>query len=302
MKIAVQMHAARNYYRAANPTDAQLDAICGWAASLGFEGLDIGDSWDFEQLSEASATAVRKRVQGHGLSIPSLNCMGRSLCHPDHGEANFKSLMRALQVAAWFGGSIVDISLAAPRDTSKPKVTGLRETPGGSKTASEADFEITIDKLRMLATQAADLGVGLSLELHDRCLADTSATLLRIVYAVAAPNLGVNPDLVNGYQSYDVPVETRQEALKALAPRTNLWHVNNVQRVHLPDSNRAVFLECALDVGDIDYRWSLVQMRKVGFDGWIVVEHKGTSDPFATMARGLRYMRELLEEKTLLFA
>src|SRR4051812_42663768 len=117
VKIAVQMHAARTYYRASKPTEAQLDAICAWSAKQGFDGLDVGDSWDFEQLDEVSATAVRARVQYHGLSIPSLNCMGRSLCHPDHGEANFKALMRAVQVAAWFGGSIVDISLAAPRDT-----------------------------------------------------------------------------------------------------------------------------------------------------------------------------------------
>ncbi len=296
MKIAFHIHAARGHFRAQMPTAAEQASLLAWVAGHGFDGVDISDSWGFAGIDEAAALATRALAGANGLAIPTVSCMGKTLCHPALGEGNQAAIAHALDVATWMGASVVNIALAAPRVPGVVPTMGARASPGGSVAATEADFSITAQRLRELARNAAAKGLLLSLELHDRSLADTSASMLRLIHEAGEPNIGTNPDLCNGYRAYEQPPETWQEALRALAPRANLWHVNNMQRVHFAEVGRAAFVERPLGEGDVDYRMALRTMRAAGFKGWIVTEYKGTGDALETLARSRDYLARLLTD------
>lgn len=303
MKVAFATHAARNYPLprwGGMPDAAQQEALFDWAAREGFQGLDIGDSWmDLSALDQPGATAMRDRARAHGLEICGLNALRKALCSTAHGDANRRALEHALDVAAWLDCPILSISLSHPTPVPGAKATlGTAQSPGGSQGASEQDYDVTAAALRGLARLARERGVALSVELHHCSLADTSAGLLRILRDTNEPAIGANPDLINAYWAYAEPPESWRDALAALARRTNIWHVKNAQRVHIPELQRAVFLERTLGEGDVDYRWAVGLMRAHGFDGWISIENCGPGDPFDVTAAGLRYLQRVLQDET----
>jgi sugar phosphate isomerase/epimerase len=293
IKVAMQTHCVRSYLRGRNPTPEEMHALVEWAARAGFDGIDISDSWDFAALTRADAMAAREAVDAHGLQIPSINCIAKNLADRANAARYVAEIERGLEVASWCGSPVLNVSLSVPREAGVAPVVGAATSHGGSRGASEQDFETTADGLRRVARGAQARGIELSLELHDRSLADTSATLLKILDLTGAPNVKANPDLCNGYRAYERPSETWQEALAALAPHANLWHVNNLQRVHFEAIQRAAFVECDLGAGDIDYAWALSFMRASGFNGWIVIEYKGNGSAFETLARGRDYLARI---------
>ena len=299
VKIAFATHAARTYPHprwGGLPGAAEQEALFDWVAEQGFNGLDIGDTWvDFALLDRDLATAMRARAHARGLSICALNALRKSLCQPGHDEAHHRALAHAIDVAAWLDCPILSVSLSQQPDPPGAKATtGAAFSLGGSLDAKPEDYERTAARLRVLAGQARPLGIALSVELHHCSIADTSAGVLLVLDTANERDIGANPDLINGYWAYAEPPETWRQAVEALAARTNLWHVKNAQRVHMPELQRAVFLERTLGEGDVDYRWAAGAMRRAGFDGWISIENCGTSDPFAVTAAGRRYLEGVL--------
>lgn len=293
MKTAFHLHAVRQHFRAPYPSLSEQAAVFDWVVAAGFDGVDVSDSWGFENITAEDAAATVGLLQDRGLALATVSCMSKTLCHPELGERHLQMVQRGLEVAGWYGCGLVNLALATPRTPGVAPVQGAAHSPGGSRGASDADFALTAERLRFLGKIAADRGIALSVELHDRSLADTSTSLLRLLDAADQTNIFVNPDLCNGYRAYDVPPETWQQALLKLAPRANLWHVNNLNRVHFADIQRAAFVERTLGEGDIDYVWALNRMREAGFDGWVVIEYKGGGDAFETLRSGLDYFRRI---------
>jgi sugar phosphate isomerase/epimerase len=300
MKIAFHVHPTRFHWRSSAPTEAEQSKLFHWVAQQEFDGVDISDSWPFDTLGKTDAIRTRELAAAYGLQIPTISCMGKTLCHSELGEANLQALMRALDTASWLNAQVVNVALAIPRTPGVNPVMGLEHSPGGSKGASNEDFAMTAQRLRQLAHMARERGLSLSIEMHDRSLADTSASLLRILDEVNESNVGANPDLCNGYRAYSVPSEPWFEALQKLAPRSNLWHVNNMQRVYFEELNRAVFVERPLGEGDVDYRRAVKIMQDAGFNGWTVLEYKGSGDAFETLEQGQKYLRKVLDTESAL--
>ncbi len=294
MKVAFHLHAVRSHFAAALPTSAEQASAYDWIAAHGFDGVDISDSWGFANLDAAAVAATRRLLAERGLAVGTVSCMGKTLCHPDLGERNAAAIVHALDIAARLDCRLVNIALGNPRVPGVVPRMGAADSPGGSRLAIDADYAITAKRLRAIAHRAGELGISVSIEMHDRGLPDTSASLLRILDEVGLPNIGANPDLTNGYRAYDIPPESWQDALRALAPRTNLWHVSNMQRVHFAEIARAAFVERPLGQGDVDYRRALHMMREAGFAGWIVIEYKGSGDAYACIAEGKQYLDALL--------
>lgn len=294
MKLAFHLHAVRQHFRGPLPDADELATVLDWIAGAGFDGVDVSDSWGFAAVDAGVARATGRLARERGLAVATVSCMGKTLCHPELGEENCRALERALDVAAWMDCSLVNVALSIPRTPGVTPMIGARQSPGGSRAATDSDFTLTAERLGHVARLAQPRGIALCVELHDRGLADTSASLLRILDDVNESNVGANPDLTNGYRAYDVPPESWQDALRALAPRANLWHVNNMQRVHFGEIGRAAFVERPLPAGDIDYRLAVAMMRSAGFDGWVVVEYKGTGDAFECIAEGRDYLARIL--------
>jgi len=159
---------------------------------------------------------------------------------------------------------------------------------------SDADFAECAAKIARLAGVAARDEIQLTIELHDDGLTDTSAAVLRLHGLVNRPNVGVNPDLQNLYR-VPYPSEDWRAALLALAPHVNYWHVKSNTKVYHLDEGRTYSLRAPLRDGDIDHRWALTKLAKVGYDGWIVVESGGgDSDSLVTAAADLAYLKDLV--------
>ncbi len=304
MKIAFATHAARSYPRArwgGFPSYREQELLFDWIADQGFDGIDLADSWvDFDRLDEPEARGLRDRASARNLEICALNCLRKVLCDPRLQGAHMSYLRQAIRLASWLGAGVVSISLSHPTEVhGAAAVTGTTYSPGGSQSASEGDYGETAGHLRLLAEEAGLVGVDLSVELHHCSIADQSTALLQLLDQAGRKSIGANPDLINGYWAYADPPETWQDALENLAARTTLWHVKNAQRVYIPESKRAIFLERSLADGDIDYRWAITRMREAGFDGWISIENCGRGDPFEVTASGLHYIRRV-ERDTIL--
>jgi sugar phosphate isomerase/epimerase len=302
MKIALATHALRGYppRKGGAPAAEPRRNLFRWATHHGFDGIEVGDWWfDFYTATSEEVLRLRGELQEFGLEFVGLNCLRKCVTRPAVAEQNRRDLRRAVEVAQVAQAKFVSVSLSlAPSASgvSEDRIKGLRVSPGGGKHAREEELNEAAAFLRELAEEAAGAGVEVALELHHCSLADTSQRLLRIMDLANHPNLSVNPDLGNVYWAYDVPEEPWYQAVERLAGRVNLWHVKNVQRIHVPEIERALFTHAPLDAGDIDYRWALGRMVEAGFDGYLSIEGAGPGDLLAFAARSKAYLDGLLTD------
>ena len=126
---------------------------------------------------------------------------------------------------------------------------------GSSRLASAVDYERTAKAVSEVAGIAADQGVEISIEIHQNSIADNSWSALHLLELIDAPNVGVNPDLGNIYWTYDIPEESCEDAIVALAQHVNYWHCKSLYRVHIPDLETAIYVQAPLPDGEIDYRF-----------------------------------------------
>ena len=92
MQFAFHLHAIRHHWRGAAPGQEELRKAVRRIRTAGFDGIDVSDSWPFETLTPPAAAEVRATAEGHGLQIPVVSCMGKTLCHPALGEANLRAV------------------------------------------------------------------------------------------------------------------------------------------------------------------------------------------------------------------
>ena len=111
-----------------------------------------------------------------------------------------------------------------------------------------------------------------------------------------SPHVFANPDLGNIYWTYDVPEETSEEAIVALAPHSKYWHCKNLNRVHIPENEHSIFIRTPLPDGEIDYRFAINAMLDAGYDGYLAVEGATAGDQLQADKRSHDYAREILAE------
>ena len=268
-----------------------LDAVRG----LGFSAVEVGVD---EQASEHDASDFRDELADAGLSIGCVRA-GGSLAHPGSGPAARKRMECAIRYAAWTGAEIVNSAIVSP--PTHPGGPGHQRqgetvSQGASRTASEHEFETMAGHLRRYGQIAADVGVKISIEVHQGSIADNSWATLHLLDLVGLANVGANPDLGNIYWHYEYPEETAEAAIVALAPRAVYWHCKNLHRIHIPELHRSVYQRVALPDGDLDYRFAIAAMRDAGYDGYLAIEGVQHGDQLTQDGRSLRYVQELLGE------
>lgn len=267
-----------------------------WARRAGFVTVELEDRWaDPEALTAAELTELRAAAEEAGVTL-TLKLHHRDLHTPEVAVASEASIGRALQVAEALGAPLVSLSLPTPPATleSVSRRIGRPWNGSGADVPDEA-FTRTAAALRRLADTAADMAIDLSVELHQGSIVDSSARLLRLLDLVDYANVGANPDIANLLQMSPPPEEDWREALAALAPRANYWHVKNLRRIEIP--GRAPYLiRRALHEGEIDYRWAVSAMRAAGFGGPVVVEGPGSGDHLRAVEEGRLYLSYLLND------
>jgi len=260
---------------------------------MGFDGLELG-------VPSGPEREVRERGQelkDTGLPCVAVRGGGPSL-HPRSLSGNRERMAAAVRAASWIGAEVVNASIGIPRPSSARSTIPWGESVawGSSRDAREEDFGQAAAAFRDVAPLAEDLGVKISIEIHQHCLVDNSWSGVHLMELVGHPSVGLNPDLGNVYWVYDVPEESSEAAIVAMAPHAHYWHMKNLVRIHIPQHEHAIFLQVPLPDGDIDYRFALSAMAEVGYSGPLAIEGLRLGDQIRGDARSVSYIREVLQE------
>jgi sugar phosphate isomerase/epimerase len=264
---------------------------------LGFDGIEIANN----AVGGANATPEAIRDLRAELSDAGVPCVcvrgGGGLANPQSASNSRQRLTEAIDFAAKIGCSLVNTTMGTPTRSDLPgHFVGDPTSQGSSRDASESDFEVTARGLREIARRAADAGITISIEVHQHSIVDNSWSARHLLALVDQPNVGINPDLGNIYWTYEVPEETPEQAIVALAPHARYWHCKNLRRVHLPENRHTIFLRVPLPEGEIDYRFAISAMAAAGFDGYLAIEGMQLGDQLTGDATSLNYVRKILAE------
>ena len=279
------------------PTAEERQPLLTWARATGYDAIDLADTWiDWYSMTEADLRAFRDQVHDAGLVVSGLNPYRCILVRHESSARNEEKLARSIEVCRALDCHYLNLPLSVPfpavwsdRERAERQLELARD-----RDYSDQDFADCAAKIARLADIAARDDIQLTIELHDDGIADTSASVLRLHGLVNRPNVGVNPDLQNLYR-VPYPTEDWRAAFLALAPHTNYWHVKSNTKVYFLDEGRTYSLRASLRDGDIDHRWALTQIAKVGYAGWIVVE-SGGGDSLVTAGADLVYLKDLVEK------
>lgn len=264
---------------------------------LGFAGIEVGLGQGVG-TSEAEIRAVRDDLEAAGVPCVAVRG-GGGFAHPGAAAHNRQRVHDAIRMASWIGSNLLNMTVLTPPTDPHgvgAQGTGERRCQGGSRTATEADFATTARALQEAATVAADLGVTIAIEMHQRSIADNAWSCLHLLERVDRPNVGVNPDLGNLYWAYDEPEESLEACIVALAPHAKYWHCKSLHRTHIPEHNRAYFRRVPLPEGEIDYRFAITAMARAGYDGYLAIEGVPLGDQLYNDGRSLAYCRQLLDD------
>jgi sugar phosphate isomerase/epimerase len=279
------------------PTAEERQPLFHWARRAGFDGVDVADSWmDWYSASQSQIEDMRAQLDRIGLDCCALNPYRCTVVkHPDAAR-NEEKLYRSLEVAKLWGAGLLNLALSVPFPAvwSDADRAERQNHLARGEDYSDKDFEQTARKVRKLADRAKKDGIALSIELHDDGITDRSDHVMRLHKLVDRPNVGVNPDLQNGFR---VPYATEswRTAVENMAAATNFWHVKSCTRRYVPETGRYQSGRASLRDGDIDYRWALTKIVGAGFDGWLSVE-SGGGDSLHHAEGDLHYLRELLDD------
>lgn len=265
--------------------------------ALGFAGIEIGLGQGVG-TSEAEIRALREDLEAAGVPCAAVRG-GGGFANPSAAAQNRRRVHDAIRMAAWIGANLVNMTvITPPTDPHGVGVvgTGERVSQGASRTATEADFAVTARYLQEAAALAADLGVEISIEMHQRSIADNAWSCLHLLELVDRPNVGVNPDLGNLYWTYDEPEERMEACIVALAPHAKYWHCKSLARTHIPEHHRAYFRRVPLPEGEIDYRFAIAAMVHAGYDGYLAIEGVPLGDQLYNDGRSLAYCRQILRD------
>ncbi|MAG36275.1 MAG: hypothetical protein CL878_08530 [Dehalococcoidia bacterium] len=268
---------------------------------IGFRGIELNAGLTgFGTDQRDAAIEVRRELEGAGVPCVALrSARGTgSVVAPSVAAANIRRLRETIQLASWLGAGIVNTTLGTPMtDPGGPgSDRGERISQGSSRLASPGDYERTAAVMREIAGYAADLGVAISIEVHQHTIADNSWSALHLLGLIDRANVGLNPDVGNIYWTYAEPEETPEAAIVALAPHTNYWHCKNVHRVYFPELEHAIYLHAPLPDGELDYRFAIKAMVEAGYDGFLAIEGARRGDHLHKDGRAVAYARALLKE------
>ncbi len=171
---------------------------------------------------------------------------------------------------------------------------GEPSTHGSSAQATEEDFMRTANVLHEVGDQSGSLGLDITVEVHQHSIADNSWSALHLLDLTDRPHVFENPDLGNILWTYEIPEETSEDAITALAPHSKYWHSKNLHQVHIPELDHSYYIRVPLSDGDIDYRFAISAMADAGYDGYLAVEGGTAGDQLHQDRQRVEYVKGVL--------
>lgn len=260
---------------------------------IGFDGIELPSM----NISDTEISDLRKQIEDTGLTCAAIRG-GGGAAYPRTASNNKQNMKNAVDFAAKIGAKIVNSTVTTPPKDPNAKGTyrGEPVSQGSSRHAGTLDYERTADAISEVAVIASDKDVSISIEIHQNSIVDNSWSALHLLGLIDASNVGINPDLGNIYWTYDIPEETCDDAIVALAQHVNYWHCKSLYRVHIPDLEKAIYVQVPLPDGEIDYRFAISALYNVDFDGYLAIEGVRDGDQFHQDGRSVAYVKSVLEQ------
>src|SRR5688572_19949079 len=145
------------------PLEAEREPLFQWARRVGFDGVDVADSWmDWYSMSQGQLEDVRAQLDRIGLTCCALNpyrCI--VVKHPD-ATRNEEKLYKSLEVASVWGAGLLNLALSVPFPavmTDQERAARQEQLARGDD-YSDKEFETTARKVRKLADAAKKRGIA----------------------------------------------------------------------------------------------------------------------------------------------
>ncbi len=263
---------------------------------IGFEAIELGMP-DLQSLEADSSAAGELRAELDGRGLGRTVRVGAGFANPRTEAGNRSTLSKAIGLSGSIGAEILNVVVGSGvRHPGAPgSGTGEPVSQGSSRDATHDDFDRTARRLREAAEEAVEHGMIITIEMHHLSLADNSWSMLHLLDLVDSPAVRANPDLGNVIWAYDVPEETTEDAIVALAPRAGYWHCKNLIRVPILKGERTEFIKATLPGGEIDYRFAVAAMLDAGYDGYMAVEGALWGDQLHQDKVSFDYAKGLIE-------
>lgn len=281
----------------AQPFEAALDR----AVAAGLDAVEIGTGnypgsahCEPEVLlaDRAAADGFDKAVRSRGLEISALSCHGNPL-HPDRefAAANHETFRRTVELAERLGVQTVNLFSGCPGDSETARFPNWVTCAWPTEYGELLEWQWTekvIPYWRAQAAFAKQHGVRLAFEMHPGFVVYNPTTLLRLRAAC-----GENGDVIGAnldpshlfWQGVDIGA-----AIEALGQAGAIFHVHAkdteilrpaslngvLDTVPLGDVGHRswVFRSMGYGHSELDWRRWLSQLRLVGYDGVLSIEHE----------------------------
>lgn len=262
----------------------------------GFTHVDLTDGWlPIPTMSTGERQSLGEVLAVVGLTPVGLNVSRHSLIDPERGAEYLDYSYRGVDAAVELGVGVLGIGFHPQLIPEQKQQLMFWEIGLPPDDRSEPTWALATDRLQHLCRYAGERGVQVSIELYEDTLVCTAADIERIITAVGADNLGINPDLGNTFRSVTPQREHWLQTFRGALPHLDLWHVKNYTRSSASPNGPFAVAPTSLGEGGIDYRLLVGEALASGFRGPIVVEHYG-GDAVHQQRRGREYLVTLIDE------
>jgi len=267
-----------------DPTKDSFAPVLERLAKIGFDGVEL----PVFQLDERRFRKLGKRLDDLGLARTAVTVRtpADDPISPDQAirKRAVEQTRRALDCCQAAGATV----LAGPYYAALGKFSG--------KGPTKAEWQRSVACLRAVAEHAATMGVTLALEFLNRFeiyLLNCAADAARFVRDVDHPNCRMM------YDTFHAHIEEKDIPAAIASCRDVMAHV------HISENDRST-----PGLGQVDWATTFATLKKVRYDGWLVIEAFGQSLPALAAATkiwrqmfvseeqlatdGLRFMRRMM--------
>ena len=239
-----------------------LDTIVKWKP-LGVEAAELGVESDRRKIEKLQKDYLVK------YALEPVTHLATGLVHPHARQMDViaERAIESLRASKALGASIV-LCAAGMHPFLQPA----------------AVVRLSIETLRNIESVARELDLHIALENHGDL---TVGEVVEVIEAVNSPNVGVNVDVANSYQTGDTPLETA----RLLAPHMLYAHVKGIAL------EEGVFKICPLGEGMFDWDEILPIFKDSGRDAILAMEMGFYEDPTRVedvIVRSLNWIRPRL--------
>ncbi len=269
-----------------------LAAVCGRAASWGFDGVEFRRKDTAGRLGpQEYLDVIRRSYEASGLNTLLFGGPGFDFTNRDR-EVRKRELDEAAEfyaaVSERFDLSVCNI-LVGPILNPGKDIPYRQFTAHGSFLADDEQFHWAAEAVKELAGIAESGGFTLAFETHGVYLHDTPEAALRLTDAVGSKAVGINLDYGNILNIPGSP--SLSETVSMLKEKIKYVHLKN--SIPIPG---APPIKTALGDGVINNREFLKLLKEAGYSGFVGIESPREGDREWFAQEDIRYLKQVLRE------